>query len=663
MKLNTKFSLLVIWIGVQTVALSLLLILIYNHELTLKNYQLELSRAQYAYERLSGFTDNVNARGIDMDTMAADWKIRFDDADKRIQYIVKSPVRKNMDKNMIDTINTMSTFWSFLSSQLNDLSDIYKQLAVLPVSQDFKKTVKQSGFRTAISLFRTKEKVTDVEFLINSTQLHITMIYSAQSNFSSIVSELSKKMSEMVDRECRTTNLIMIVLMILSSLIMALIVRHNTHSVTKRIKEIIKTTGRLADKDFTVFDSVSINQKDEVGELHRDLSNTVENLNNFLTGVKKSAVNAEKSSQSINGSAEETAAATHQINANIESMTQQFDTLRRAVDLSMKSISEMNQVSTVLVQDNTVQSQSIAESNSAVNKMAKTLNDVNEMAVAKAKSASEMQDFIADGDNKISATNTLLEEINGQLDEVSEVVTIINAIAEQTNLLSMNAAIESAHAGDAGKGFGVVAEEIRTLAESTGENAKRITDSIYAIIDKVKQANETAGNASEAFTKVSESANDMISSLSDISSGIASVDETARKISERTNGIADSSDKIKGYCTKLTGQQDAVSKQMASMNQIFSEALDGISEIRTGTEDIVKRMLSVSGMSSDSCVQMNKLGSILSEFKTKEIVIDNRMSDGADAAEEVESAEAVEDMEEPEEPKTESHEVLERSAD
>jgi methyl-accepting chemotaxis protein len=663
MKLNTKFSLLVIWIGVQTVALSLLLIFIYNHELALKNYQLELSRAQYAYERLSGFTDNVNARGIDMDTMAADWKIRFDDADNRIEYIVKSPVRKNMDKNMIDTINTMSTFWSVLRSQLNDLSDIYNQLAVLPVSQDFKKSVKQSGFRTAISLFRTKEKVTDVEFLINSTQLHITMIYSAQSNFSSIVSDLSKKMSEMVDRECRTTNLIMIVLMILSSLIMALIVRHNMHSVTKRIKEIIKTAGRLADKDFTVFDSISINQKDEVGELQRNLSNTVENLNNFLTGVKKSAVNAEKSSQSINGSAEETAAATHQINANIESMTQQFDTLRRAVDLSMKSISEMNQVSTVLVQDNTVQSRSIAESNSAVNEMAKTLNDVNEMAVAKAKSASEMQDFIADGDNKISATNTLLEEINGQLDEVSEVVTIINAIAEQTNLLSMNAAIESAHAGDAGKGFGVVAEEIRTLAESTGENAKRITDSIYAIIDKVKQANETAGNASEAFTKVSESANDMISSLSDISSGIASVDETARKISERTNGIADSSDKIKGYCTKLTGQQDVVSKQMASMNQIFSEALAGISEIRTGTEDIVQRMLSVSGMSSDSCVQMNKLGLILSEFKTKKIVIENRMPDGADAAAEVESAEAVEDMEEPEEPKTESHEVLERSAD
>ena len=156
----------------------------------------------------------------------------------------------------------------------------------------------------------------------------------------------------------------------------------------------------------------------------------------------------------------------------------------------------------------------------------------------------EMHAYVADGDEKISATNEILGKIAQQLDEVYEVVTIINNVAEQTNLLSMNAAIESAHAGEAGKGFGVVAEEIRSLAEETSENADKISKVVNAIVVAVENANESSQAAFDAFEKVSNHADQIIGALQEISGGIGKIDNQMQQIKDRSDETSTAADEM-----------------------------------------------------------------------------------------------------------------------
>jgi len=181
----------------------------------------------------------------------------------------------------------------------------------------------------------------------------------------------------------------------------------------------------------------------------------------------------------------------------------------------------------------------------------------------------------------------------------------------------MNAAIESAHAGEAGMGFAVVAGEIRGLAENTSANAKRIKEAIEEIVKTVNGANEASIQASTAFGKVRVNANDVVQSLQEISNGIQGIDSQMQVIRDKTEVTAQAANEINGYSNRLAESQKTVSEEVSSMNNRFAQAQNGIHEIKRGTTDIVNRINEVSENSKDSYKNMTDLENILEEFKTK----------------------------------------------
>mgnify|MGYP002512845296 FL=1 len=380
------------------------------------------------------------------------------------------------------------------------------------------------------------------------------------------------------------------------------------------IKDVRDLSSALAEKDFTV--DIKPDGSNEMRDLMSNVNGMINEINDFFIIVKKTAAKAISTGYSINDSATSTAAASTQINANIESITKEFEMINQSLENAVHAIDEINRQVNTLVIDNGEQTRAIDESSTAVSTLATTLEEIRVNAEERSIIAEEMRALVADGDSKVSATNEILEDVMSQLDEIGEIVTIINAVTEQTNLLSMNAAIESAHAGEAGKGFAVVAEEIRSLAESTADNAQKINESITKIIDSVTEANSSSRSASEAFSKVSGHSSNVIDSFKEITRGIALIDEQTRQITQKTDLTAATADKINDYCSNLAHQQETVSNSVSSVSDLFNQAMGGIKEIRFGTEDIVKRMSAVSDLSKESYKNMTDLENVLEEFKT-----------------------------------------------
>ena len=613
MKLNTKFRWLIVWIVFQFILLSGVLIIGSKQEIRLKEYQFNLARLQYTYEKVSTYNDRLEASGMDVDRIYADWEALLDDCAKSFDIIINGDGTSLLTQELKSKVKSIESVWKFLEDKFHEISSHYKTFSELPMPIAFKNSVAAHGLINAVALHRDYSDLRAVIVEMGYLDVISTLKFTSDG-LVTVIGSLSSGLDEEVRLLDRVFGIVTFAFSVVDILIAIFIVRNITSKLTKRVHGLQEMSALLAEKDLTVRSKVT--EKDEIGELQSDLNNVASHLNAFFLVVKKSAQNSVESGQQIDNASSDTAAATHEINANVKSMTEQFNSLNTVVERTMSSLHTMTNVSNILIEDNTKQTRAIEQNKSDVDNMTRTLGNISDMAAEKTESAKEMQVLVTDGDAKISATSQILGDITGMLDEVREIVTIIDAISEQTNLLSMNAAIESAHAGEAGKGFGVVAEEIRSLAESTGENAHRISSSIYAIIDKVNEANISSSNAQEAFRKVSEQANDMLESLNEITNSVAAADNLTREISARTADINTSAEKINGYCGELETQQNQVSNDMTSLHEIFATSMNGINEIKIGTEDITQRIQEISILSMRNYSNMTEVGNVLNSFKT-----------------------------------------------
>ncbi len=181
-----------------------------------------------------------------------------------------------------------------------------------------------------------------------------------------------------------------------------------------------------------------------------------------------------------------------------------------------------------------------------------------------------------------------LENLKETTDKTKDVLKLIEDIANQTNLLALNAAIEAARAGEAGKGFAVVADEVRNLAEKSREYVENITDTIVELINQINEISEQISNNAQNVNKLAEESKTVEHDVNTISE----VMEETVKVSE------DASESIKA----IVGDIKNIIKDIEQINQLSSANTRSVEEIAKATEHLY--------------AMTEKLSKILEEFKT-----------------------------------------------
>jgi methyl-accepting chemotaxis protein len=335
----------------------------------------------------------------------------------------------------------------------------------------------------------------------------------------------------------------LVIISLLALFSAAIISRYLVNNINKRLHNVLSAANRVSNGDLTS-DPIIDNSGDEIGEIALAMNTMSSSLNELIKDINNVSNSVASSSNDILG-------------ATIE-MTNSCNLQANKADLISVAVEEM----TATVNEVANQSSAAANSASESGQQASTGGQVVKQTVQ--------------GINLLSAavneTATMVNQLGQRSTEIGEVIQVINSIAEQTNLLALNAAIEAARAGEQGRGFAVVADEVRNLAERTTKATQEVAQSIGAIqsdttavitsIDKgIEQAQKSvdlakkAGESLDVITAGTENIEEMITSIAsaceeqsattiEISRDVVAISSSSFEILEVTNQTSEKASKM-----------------------------------------------------------------------------------------------------------------------
>ena len=371
--------------------------------------------------------------------------------------------------------------------------------------------------------------------------------------------DASEKNFDNFEHLIHVIGIVMAVILVLIVVIVTVLVQNIRGSVS----QIVLLTEKVARGDFT--HEIEVNSDDEFGIILGQFNSVIKNMRKALGNVQAASKQVSESSDKMQDSIKKTEELLQNVALTVTAATDNTNEQELAINESEERIKMMNQ--------------GVENSISAMKTGLESVRETAKHAAVGNELASETVRHMNEIANAVAESTRIVQELGEHSKEIGSIVDAISAISEQTNLLALNAAIEAARAGEHGRGFAVVADEVRKLAESSQQSVQKIGSIIGTLQEMTGKAVENMQNGHSLVEKGRSNVENTGASFNEIVTMIKTAEVNSTEVMNTIGDLRKPIEDIVSRARKISEMSVDIAKKMEAISIATAEQAENIVEI------------------------------------------------------------------------------------
>ena len=387
-------------------------------------------------------------------------------------------------------------------------------------------------------------------------------------------------------------------------------------SLVKNINLVSDKFKKLSEGDADLTKVINYTNKDEFGVLIINFHKFMEMMASIIRSIKTKTEDLTRIGNNLTSSAKETSNTVSEINESAININNIVTSLDLEIGNFYGMTNDFLNFIKVVGEKIVNQSADISESSAAIEEMASSIKNVSETINTKSEIIKHLYQTAENGEKEMEITIGITKKINDSANVIMDMLKVINNIASQTNLLAMNAAIEAAHAGEYGKGFGVVADEIRKLAENTANNSKSISNSLKDVIDHIHKSEEITQNTGKYFKNIVLEIEEVSNAMLEIKNATSELFSGSKQIITSLSSMIKSSEELKHLSFEMKEKNTNMYSSVKNLSSMSNNTKDKVGVITSSIVEIHKLTENVTKDTELNSTTISEINKLIYKFKT-----------------------------------------------